>query len=127
MRFLSVDKSLQHTIQITFFRHPFGCNGAEPARRGVSYCNQNFSVWTNNRHESGFILASSLEKSSDVRLYFRRSPVFASHALGFLQSVESVVLLLEFGFNSVQTPEDGVVILFVIRAQSTSVHLARGY
>ena len=60
-----------------------------------------------------------------MRLHFRRSSVFGSHALGFSQSVDSVVLLLEFGFNSVQASEDCVVVLFVIRAQSTSVHLAR--
>jgi hypothetical protein len=43
--------------------------------------------------------------------------MFDSHALSCSQLVESVIILLEFGSNSIQSLEDGVVILFVILAQ----------
>ena len=112
--------SLQHTIQVTFFGRPFGCDGPEPARRDLSYRHKDLSVWTHHRHETGFILSFSLEKSSDVRLYCCCTSVFGSHALGFSQLVECVIFLLQFGFNSIQTLEDSVVVFFVILAQIIS-------
>ena len=112
--------SLQHTIQVTILSHSLSCDGPESARRNLSYRHKDLSVWTHHRHETGFILSFSLEKSSDVRLYCCCTSVLGSHALGFSQLVECVILLFQFGFNSIQSFEYSVVVFFVILAQIIS-------